>query len=433
MGRSKRPKFFMKRIGICCLVIQLIFSLIAFGQFDKQWYGGIIGANKPPLVKFVLDSQFLNINLENSIRLNMGNYHFTMCDDNGNIQFFTNGLDVYNWKGQIMDNGDSINTCINTNIILSGGGLNMREQFELLDGAYTDVVNCWSIPFPEKKNEYLLFNSCVYEDSSFNKIVTLNYSHINMNINGGSGKVISKENELLRGINLGPSTAVKHANGRDWWVITYTKERNFFYFYLVDPAGVHLTKSLTCGPLIKGYSSYYQDKVSPDGNFFAKIDECFQISIYKIDRCEGVLDYITSINFFNSPFCDISPICTDIPTTCLRGLEFSSNNHYLYAIDVFAHLYQIDLSSFTLHKIFSYTAQLEFCQLLSNEQIVVGNPIKFSPFNQYMHVLRRPNLKGLSADFDINSIMLPLDLESEIQQTPNYSLGKLKGTLCDSL
>ena len=48
----------------------------------------------------------------------------------------------------------------------------------------------------------------------------LYYAIIDMNQNGGLGKVISKKNLLYKGtFGGGRITACRHANGRDWWLV----------------------------------------------------------------------------------------------------------------------------------------------------------------------------------------------------------------------
>jgi hypothetical protein len=44
------------------------------------------------------------------------------------------------------------------------------------------------------------------------------YSIIDMEMDGGNGAVLSSNNILSDG-HLEPFTAVRHGNGRDWWLV----------------------------------------------------------------------------------------------------------------------------------------------------------------------------------------------------------------------
>ena len=65
------------------------------------------------------------------------------------------------------------------------------------------------------------------------------YVFIDLSYNGGLGKVIQKNVQLQNfPVNDGLA-AVKHGNGRDWWVVHRKWETatlfDEFYFYLVSP------------------------------------------------------------------------------------------------------------------------------------------------------------------------------------------------------
>ena len=103
-------------------------------------------------------------------------------------------------------------------------------------GAYNDNI---VIPKPGSSHEYYNFYL-----GSGGHVDTTYYALVDMNLNGGLGDVVRKNVPIgaYRGGDC--LTAVKHANGRDWWVIgKYSSNPpttiNRFYVYLVSPDSVH--------------------------------------------------------------------------------------------------------------------------------------------------------------------------------------------------
>ncbi|HNT83282.1 MAG TPA: hypothetical protein PKK73_10795 [Bacteroidia bacterium] len=97
---------------------------------------------------------------------------------------------------------------------------------------YNDMV---SIPKPNSNNLYYLFSM------SETNVPTQGmwYSLVDMNANGGLGSVIVKNVRMNNFRNADCVTAIKHGNGRDWWVFskysTNSTSFNRFYTYLVTP------------------------------------------------------------------------------------------------------------------------------------------------------------------------------------------------------
>lgn len=430
-------------------IISTLIWIDSFGQFNKSWYASrqrkIFVENSqvklepfipPPLTLFTQDNNNLTHTVDSSIRVYMSHYFFTMCDSSGQIQFFTNGLRVYNRLGKIMENGDSINLCVNSNQLYPPPFF--RDEWLHIDtlvGAFDGYFNCSAIPYPGKPKEYLLIYSCSYYNSINEDVMVINYAHINMNVNQGFGKVISKEITILKGKYLGHPVLFKHGNGKDWWMLTYTSYSNEFYFYLIDNTGVKYFNKKIRGPAISGYSSIYQNKISPDGQFFAKIDQCSNVSLYSIDRCEGNIEFINTIyvdyEFENCPF--FNKIACEGNPTCIRGIEFSPNSKLLYIVKARFELFQISLSDFNISKIYKSTTgiSLNQCQIMQDNRIYIDN---LASGNNSMNVIRRPKLKGLCSDMDFGSYYIESqDLSNRIESFPNYLLGSIKGSVCDSL
>ncbi len=121
---------------------------------------------------------------------------------------------VYNKNHQLMENGDTL----------------------IGQGWYQEII---SINDPGNTNRYYLFTVAVTDAGLTQGFY---YSIIDMSNNGGLGKVVSKNNMLLNDFMGDCVGAVKHGNGRDWWVVTRKSNAlvtgvpvTDYYFYLITP------------------------------------------------------------------------------------------------------------------------------------------------------------------------------------------------------
>jgi len=120
----------------------------------------------------------------------------SVADTFGSLQFYANTRAatsgnttlVWNSNHQLMQNGDSI----------------------LGRGWYNELL---IIPLPSNDSIFYLFSIGV--TSYFG----LNYSVIDLSLNGGLGVVTQKNIQLQSFANVDCLNAIKHGNGRDWWVI----------------------------------------------------------------------------------------------------------------------------------------------------------------------------------------------------------------------
>ena len=121
----------------------------------------------------------------------------SIADTNGHLQCyaFTNGTS--DWSTLVMNN----------------------QHLQMLNGHSITGLAWYNelVIIPRDSNKYFLFS---YGSDTPNND-GLYYSLIDMNSNGGLGSVIAK-NVQLNPNRIGDClTAVKHGNGRDWWVICY--------------------------------------------------------------------------------------------------------------------------------------------------------------------------------------------------------------------
>ena len=216
-------------------VFALFVSLPATAQQNNIWYFGLKGG--------------LNFNAVpgTSSPFAIGNSAMiadegcgSICDENGQLLFYSNGVTVYNRNHAVMLNGDN------------------------LAGNISSVQSCLIVPIPGNDSIYYIFTSDAIEN---NYARGYNYSVVNMQADNGNGAVIAK-NILLQASCTERITAARHANGTDVWVITNDNSSNTFRAWLVGCNGLQLTPVVSNTGVILDQEVVANTgmlKVSPDG------------------------------------------------------------------------------------------------------------------------------------------------------------------------
>lgn len=412
----------MKALFILTTVLSISTYLNGQGKHDYVWLMGY-GFNNPnnhsggTRIDFNSDTAELSFfNLP---------YHFgfdvpcSISDENGNLQFYTNGCRIMNHQDQLVENGDD----------LSPGWYQPIECNNYPYG-YDGYQNYLILPRPGHPGRYLYFHYSI--ESDFYTATTF-YSEIDMNANNGLGKVVKKNQILWELDTIGGSvSAVRHGNGRDWWVVIPEHFDNIFRFYLVTPDTIE-------GPFIQDWNNQEASHVlngwntvfSPDGRKFVRTTYSFPPSmfIYDFDRCSGQLS---------------DPVRIDVPDTIAFApwAAISPNSRYLYLQLGQTKLYQYDLEA----------SDIESSALLVGEydgfKSVEGFPTTFhamalapdgkiymAPSNgiYYLHAIHAPNEPGIACDFRQHNISLPTSNKRYLPNFPNYRLYDMPGSPCDTL
>ena len=150
-----------------------------------------------------------------------------------------------------------------------------------------------------------------------------------MSLNGGLGAVISKNQVLISDkLNVGKLASVKHANGRDWWLVTHKAFSDKYYKLLVTPNGISTPIDQTVG--INMPADAGQVAFSPDGSKHAYYYPNTGVQILDFDRCSGM--------FSNPIYFAINDSATD------GGIAFSPSSQVLYVSSILK-TYQFDLTA----------------------------------------------------------------------------------------
>jgi hypothetical protein len=250
-----------------CFLVLIGFFLffdISFAQpkYDYNWLFGYQGGlGNPNFGQSKISFDNGQIETTTTISdLYIGESNTTMSDTDGNLAFYTNGCAIFNSEHQMMENGDEIN------------------PGEVHDD-YCDVIGypngkqaCLALPLPGSSGHYILFHqpSEIISIPPFDFDIIrplLYYSIIDMDQADGLGEVVDKNHIIVEdSLHTGHITAVKHTNGRDWWVLVPERQSARHHTLIVTPTGVVDTFSQEVGiPFLYEGEGSGQACFSPDG------------------------------------------------------------------------------------------------------------------------------------------------------------------------
>jgi hypothetical protein len=351
----------------------------------------------------------------------------TISDSVGNLLFYSSSPRValwtrgaiYNKLHRIMDGGDSI----------------------LTSGWYKEMT---IVPYPNHPNQFILFTAGI--TSSTNP--GLRFCIIDLNQNGGLGKVIQK-NSMIDPVQINDGfIAIQHGNGRDWWLIyrTWGTSNNEVRKVLLSPQGPTIIPSQNIGSIC--YPSGYAYSINTQGNNLIGVSQSGQIDQFDFDRCTGMLSNFRSIADFPLSSLDSSKYFWDI--------EFSSSGRFIYVSTSgeTALLYQMDLQNnnpyqnrILLDTIFTpvYSASALkrgpdgkiYRSYSWYDGINFNFPYPdttFNIYNTHLHVINEPDSFGLACNYQRYGLNLPNCRNYlGLPNNPDYSLGKWIGSICDTL
>jgi hypothetical protein len=186
----------------------------------------------------------------------------TLSDKDGNLLLYTNGITVWNRNHKVMPNGNG------------------------LMGGKSSTQSALILPKPNSENIYYIFTTDIQAQSN-----GLRYSIVDMSKDGGNGDLVYKNNFMIAPATE-KLTAVRHSNGRDWWVLAHRWNSNGYMAFLVNSEGVSTQPVLSMvgtvhgGPNRKAIGYLVP---SPDGTRLAAAlwNDDSNFEILKFDRSTG--------------------------------------------------------------------------------------------------------------------------------------------------
>ena len=396
----------------------ILFSLLLFlpatraQMHDNNWIFGYNydspSNNNGTLLHF--ENGYPEFIIEN-VKHDFGLYCILCSDSTGNLLFHTNGRQIRNRLHNIMEGGDTINP----------GPIWVDYPND-----YPSPTSGLSIPAPGLTNHYYI----VHASSDYNPDILspfLYYSLIDMNANAGLGKVVAKNVVLAEG-DLPSPVAIKHGNGRDWWLIVGNHISKTYLIFLINQEGFHLIHEQSIAPI--SFLDHGHCKASPDGNIFVSNEGDTGLWIFDFDRCSGLLSHPRVLPY-------------QPPIFWTSTTAFSPDGRFFYA-GTHLVVYQLDMRTLDSTYIsldtigrYEYGASPNppFYTHFSLPELAADGKIYYSTFNnsKAFHIINRPNLPLLANDMAQRGLILPRHNGDTRCYFPNYRLGKWTDSPCDTL
>ncbi len=333
----------------------------------------------------------------------------SISDKNGSPAFYTDGCHIYNMAENIMENGDSINPGAVHQIQCGLIGYTAGRQSSLI------------LPMPGSDSLYYLFHKrIIYQEEPVFDVITdrILYSVVDMSANQGLGRVVEKNVALFEEPTVGGQlTAVKHANGEDWWVVSPLDQSPEYAFFLLDNMGPAFSHIDSMGlPASYSGSRGGQANFSPDGRYYARYS-ADGLFLMEFDRQAGALSAFQHIL---------------IPDVHARGgVAFSPSSELCY-VSAFDTIMQFDLMAPDIEAsgvvVAVYDGFIDlFAITFGNLQLGPDCKIYCKVFAAvpYLHVIHQPNERGTACQVEQRGVILPYRNYSMLPHFPNYRLGPL--------
>jgi hypothetical protein len=364
----------------------------------------------------------------------------SISDSVGSLLFYSASPKVSNWLNGINQMG----------YVIDRNNLEMESGDSIKTTAWYQEMTI--VPDPADINKFYLFHVGITTSTN----PGFYYSKIDLSFNTGLGKVVQKNIQLSPLPFVDEIAAVKHGNGRDWWVIGKNWDpqipQNSFYVYLIDPSGVS-------GPFIQNIGSFIQTntnnyKFNKSGT---KLFQCTANSLLEkldFDRCTG--QFTNPVTFRQNNF---------TPFVNYWSLALSPDGSKLYTSvyplglpPYYSYLFQYDLNSPNILAtedtlgVWLYTNSVGptagMLQLGPDNKIYLSNAYESNDCaffylycdttwlteNTYISVINSPDSLGAACDFQPYSFYLGGHrCYYGLPNNPHYELGPDSGSVCDTL
>jgi gliding motility-associated-like protein len=340
------------------LLIVLIVSLSSYAQGEANiWYFGFYSG-----LDFNSGSP---VALADS-KMNTLEGCATISNSAGQLLFYTDGSTVWNKNHQIMLNGTGLK------------GHNSSTQSSII------------VPKPNSSSVYYVFTVDAIGDPN-----GLQYSEVDLSLDGGLGAITSNKNILLVTPTCEKITAVKNANGDGYWVVAQGYNNNSFLAYNITAAGVDMTPVISnIGSLINGTTETMGYlKISPNGSKLISCNNGVSLELLDFNNATGVASNPKLLNNFGG-----------------YGVEFSPSGNILYLTAGSQLLIQYDLTVANIDSsaIIIYERPNDyFSNYISGLQLASNGKIYCTiPGKNHIGAINNPDVLGMGCNFVTNVLSL---------------------------
>ena len=355
----------------------------------------------------------------------------SICDSTGNLLFYvgsytSNPVVLTSYIGAVFNNNDQV--------MAGGDSLEIAQR-----GSDGPII------LPVQRIGF--YNYYIFHHKEYQTISNFYYNWSLLNDSNGILIMISKNNLLSNMSSAAKLAAVRHGNGKDWWLVTHSVQADTFCVYLIDSSGINMPIIQKIGALYNGLLPFQglngEMVFSSFGNYLGAVSNDV-IDVFDFDRCTGIIS--NHRNLMTQP--------SNNPDQYYLSCSFSPNENYFYVSNIdwqgisgtyAQHTLQFDMNSIpiissrcTLNSVISDYGSWQH-QLGPDGKIYITRgsvnvPTIFSDTGStFLSVIENPNDPCPSVIF--NTFGQSLDGRrclGSLPNNPNYELGRVEPNGCVS-
>jgi hypothetical protein len=331
-------------------------------------------------------------------------------DHEGEIIFYTNGCHIYDGEHEIVPGGEN---------------LNPGEIHDMVCDEYGYIAPLGASIVHFRTHPHLYFLIHVGVQNTIAHSVSygpLYLTRLEYDTESGTINVLSK-NEILIETEVDPYELVRHANGNDWWLLSNQFGTSTYHKILLSPEGPSIHEMQDVGYEFPFPPCRWQRSLtaSPSGERLVRYNSKCGAQFLTFDRCSGML---SEAGFSSLEFNVMGG----------GGTAFSEDSEYVY----FSRWYQIMKVPFasppdTLRTSFRPPAGVggSFVHIFRDPhgRMYIA-PQASEP---YLHLIPPGDSDPDTAMVSLEGLQLPRRIQRTIPHYPNYELGALEESPCDTL
>ncbi|MEX1188561.1 MAG: gliding motility-associated C-terminal domain-containing protein [Bacteroidia bacterium] len=312
----------------------------------------------------------------------------SLSDQFGNLLFYTDGVTVYNANHLPMPNGTG------------------------LFGGTSSSQSAVAIPVPGSNQLYYLFTA---QQDVF--LEGIRFSVVDFTLDGGLGDIpVGQKNIQMLTPATEKITAVRHCNGRDYWIIAHEWLNNNFHAWLVSPGGISASPVISSVGAVHDVAVIGCMKASPNGSNLA-------LAVYD----QGGQHFIEMFDFNSSTGQITNPLRKDLNGGAY-GIEFSPLGQYLYYTSSTSQasttisIMQMDLCAGSNAAILASSTEIGSTSdgFIRSLQLGPDRKLYFTRFGQnHIGVVPSPDLPAPSCGFIADGVNLGLGISKA--GLPNFN------------
>ncbi len=337
-----------------------------------------------------------------------------LSDANGNPAFYSNGCSVRNANHEWMENGEDL----------------LLNDYDCIEYGYKRMSHGAGVTLPGfDEHQFVMINLSVdlpypAQPCEVNRLVV---HYIDVAAQQGKGEVTIKGQVILTGCFQEPS-ATKHANGRDWWIVLPDNQVGRFYRWLLTPNGLEGPwEQSVDNPTIDGLTYRGWSEFSRDGQRYMIKGARKGVAVYDFDRCTGLLSQPfflaqTGVWNFSASFSNSGDLLYTVSDNTFKLWQYDLTSSDIDASKVLLGEWDGTVDSFNIPAVFGFM-----------QHGPDGRMYIWGGGSALMHLIEFPDRMGSGCNLRQYALHLPGSCASASLYYPNYRLGPLDGSACDTI